>query len=245
MNAMTTYARAELVRTYRNRRFFAFSLSFPLLVYFLVATPNRHEHDLAGSGISAPLYLMVGLATVGTMNAVLGTGGRIAIERTVGWTRHLRATPLRPPAYIGTKVAIGYLTALVTIAVMYVAGYSLGVRLPLLDWLGMTGLLLIGLLPFAALGILIGHAVSVDAIGPAIGGTSAVMGFLGGAWFPLGTGFMHDVAQALPSYWLVHSSAVSLGGAGWSVTGWLVVLGWAAVLAAGAVWAYRRDTERA
>jgi ABC-2 type transport system permease protein len=71
------------------------------------------------------------------------------------------------------------------------------------------------------------------------------MGFLGGAWFPLGTGFMHDVAQALPSYWLVRSSAVSLGGAGWSMTGWLVVIGWFAILAAGAVWAYRRDTQRA
>ena len=240
-----TYARAELMRTFRNRRFFVFSLSFPLVLYLLVAGPNRHEHDLAGSGISAPLYFMAGLATIGTINAVLGTGGRIAIERTLGWTRHLRATPLRPRAYIGTKVLIGYLSALLTIAVMSVAGISLGVSMPLVDWLGMSALLLVGLLPFAAMGILIGHLVSVDAVGPAIGGTSAVLGFLGGSWFPLGPGFLHDVALGLPSYWLVQSSAVARGGGGWSATGWLVVIGWSVVLAAAALWAYRRDTQRA
>ena len=239
------YTRSELLRTFRNRRFFVFSLGFPLVLYVLIAAPNRGEHDLGGSGISAPLYLMIGLATLGTMNSILGAGARIALERTAGWTRHLRATPLRPRAYFATKVLTGYLTALVTVAVLYAAGASLGVRLPASEWLGMTGLLLVGLLPFAALGIMLGHLVGVDALGPAIGGTTGLLSFLGGAWFPLGPGFLHDVAQALPSYWLVQASAVSRGGGGWSAVGWLVVLGWTVVLAAAALWAYRRDTQRA
>ena len=66
----TTYVRYELMRMLRNRRFFLFSLGFPLVLYFLIAGPNRHEHNLAGSGISAPLYFMVGLAAFGTMNSV-------------------------------------------------------------------------------------------------------------------------------------------------------------------------------
>jgi ABC-2 type transport system permease protein len=240
-----TYVRYEMLRTFRNRRFFLFSLGFPLVLYVLVAAPNRGVHDLGGSGIGAPLYLMIGLATLGTMNAVLGAGGRIAVERTVGWTRHLRATPLRPRTYIVTKVLGGYLTATVTIAVLYTAGIALGVRLSASEWLGMTGLLLVGLLPFSALAIALGHLVGVDALGPAIGGTTGLLTFLGGAWFPLGPGLLRDVAQALPSYWLVRASAVSRGGGGWSATGWLVVGVWAVALAAAAVWAYRRDTERA
>jgi ABC-2 type transport system permease protein len=240
-----TYIRYEVLRTFRNRRFFFFSLGFPLVVYLLVATPNRAEHDLGGSGIGAPLYLMIGLATFGTMNAVLGAGGRIAGERTVGWTRHLRATPLRPRAYLATKVLGGYLTAIVTIVVLYSAGIALGVSLPVTGWLEMTGLLLVGLLPFSALAIALGHVVGVDALGPAIGGTTGLLSLLGGAWFPLGPGFLHDVAQALPSYWLVQASAVAHGGGGWTATGWLVVLGWTLALGAAAVWAYRRDTERA
>jgi ABC-2 type transport system permease protein len=241
----STYFRYELIRNFRNRRFFVFTVGFPLALYLLIATPNRHEDDLGGSGISAPLYFMVGLAALGTMNAVVGGGARIAVERFLGWTRQLRLSPLSPAAYIGTKVAAAYLTALVTIAVLYAAGIALGVSLSAGSWLQMTGLLLVGLLPFAALGILLGHLLGVDAVGPTIGGLSGLLGFLGGVWFPLDDGAMRDIAQALPAFWLVQASHVSLGGPGWSATGWLVVAGWTAALTLLAAYAYRRDTRRA
>ena len=241
----STYARVELLRSFRNRRFLMFSLGFPLALYFLIAVPNRHEQSLNGSGIPAALYFMVSLAAFGTMNAVVGAGGRIAVERTIGWTRQLRLTPLRPRVYIGTKVAVAYATALLTIVVLYAAGGALGVSLSAGSWLQMTGLLLVGLLPFAALGIGLGHLVGVEAVGPAVGGLTALLAFLGGVWFPLGTGVMHDIAQALPSYWLVQASHVSLGGPGWSTTGWLVVSAWTVGLSLLAAAAYRRDTKRA
>jgi len=242
---MSTFIRYELVRNFRNRRFFVFTIGFPLALFLLIAVPNRHEENLGGSGISAPLYFMVGLAALGTMNAVVGGGARIAFERVTGWTRQLRLTPLRPRAYFGTKVAAAYLSALLTIAVLYAAGIGLGVSLSTGAWLQMTALLLVGLLPFAALGIMLGHLLGVEAVGPTIGGLSGVLGFLGGVWFPLGGGVMRDIAQALPSFWLVQASHVSLGGPGWSTTGWLVVAGWTALLSLLAVYAYRRDTARA
>jgi len=241
----STFIRYELMRNFRNRRFFVFTIGFPLALFLLIAVPNRHEDNLGGSGISAPLYFMVGLAALGTMNAVVGGGARIAFERVTGWTRQLRLTPLRPRAYFGTKVAAAYLSALLTIAVLYAAGIGLGVSLSTGAWLQMTALLLVGLLPFAALGIMLGHLLGVEAVGPTIGGLSGVLGFLGGVWFPLGGGVMRDIAQALPSFWLVQASHVSLGGPGWSTTGWLVVAGWTVLLSLLAVYAYRRDTARA
>ena len=241
----STYALHELRRNFRNRRFFVFTIGFPLALYLLIAVPNRNETNLAGSGISAPLYFMVGLAALGTMNAVVGAGARIAFERFAGWTRQLRLTPLSPRAYFGTKVAAAYATALTTIVALYAAGISLGVSMSPGKWLEMTGLLLVGLLPFAALGIVLGHLLGVEAVGPTIGGLSGVLGFLGGVWFPLGDGVMHDIAEALPSFWLVQASHVSLGGSGWSATGWLVVGAWTAALSLLAVYAYRRDTRRA
>jgi len=241
----STFIRYELMRNFRNRRFFVFTVGFPLALYLLIAAPNRHEESLAGSGIPAPLYFMVGLAALGTMNAIVGGGARIAYERVSGWTRQLRLTPLRPRAYFGTKVAAGYLSASLTIAALYTAGIVLGVHLSAGRWLEMTGLLLIGLLPFAALGIFLGHVLGVEAVGPTVGGLGGLLGFLGGVWFPLGGGVMHDIAQALPSFWLVQASHVSLGGQGWSATGWLVVTAWTVVLSVLAVYAYRRDTARA
>ena len=98
----TTYVRFELLRLLRNRRFFLFSLGFPLVLYFLIAGPNRNVHDLGGTGIPAPLYFMIGLAAFGTMNSVLAGGARIALDRSVGWTRQLRLTPLSPRSYLVT-----------------------------------------------------------------------------------------------------------------------------------------------
>src|SRR5689334_17414426 len=108
---MTVYARYELMRTFRNRRFVVFSLGFPIVLYFMIAGPNRNEVNLAGSGISAPVYFMVGLTAFGAMNAVLSMGARIAAERTVGWNRQLRLTPLSTGRYFRVKVLTAYATA--------------------------------------------------------------------------------------------------------------------------------------
>ncbi len=240
-----SYTRYELLRTFRNRRFFLLSLGFPLVLYYVIAGPNRSVSSLAGSGVSAPLYYMAGLASFGTMSAMLSAGGRIANERSVGWTRQLRITPLPPLAYFRAKLVTAYALALVSILALYAAGATLGVGMSAVRWLAMTGLILIGLVPFAAFGVALGHVLTPDSIGPAIGGSVSLLALLGGTWFPLGhSGVLHDIAQFLPSYWLVQASHVALGGAAWSGRGWLVLAGWTGLLSVLAVRLYRRDTGR-
>jgi ABC-2 type transport system permease protein len=243
VNALV-YARYELRRTFRNRRFFVFSLGFPLVLYYLIALPNRDESSLGGTGLSAPLYFMVGLAAFGAMNSVLSVGARIAGERTVGWNRQLRLTPLSTRTYFRVKVLTAYATAVLTIALLFVAGATLGVRLDAAHWLEMSGLMLVGLVPFAALGIVMGHLLTTESIGPAMGGTTALLALLGGVWFPITSGTLHEIAEGLPSYWLVQASHVGLGEAGWGATGWAVVAAWSIAGAAVARRAYRRDTRR-
>jgi ABC-2 type transport system permease protein len=240
-----TYTRYELLRAIRNRRVIIFALAFPVILYLAIAGPSRHVTDFSGTGISAPLYFMVGLAAFATMNAMLASGGRIAADRAVGWNRQLRVSPLSPHAYIGTKVLTGYLLAGCSIIVLYACGAALGVSLPAGRWLEMTALLLIGLIPFAALGLALGHLLSADSIGPAVGGLVGVLALLGGSWFPIsGHGFVHDLAQALPSYWLVQASHVGLGEGGWGVHGWVVMTLWTVALTALASRAYQHDTGR-
>jgi ABC-2 type transport system permease protein len=244
MSAMA-YTRYELLRAFRNKRFFLFSLGFPLALYFITAGPSQGESNLQGTGLSAPLYFMVSMASWGTMTAMLGTGARIAGERQVGWNRQLRISPLSAFAYLRAKVAISYLMAGMSIILLYAAGMILGVRLPVGEWLGMTGLILVGLIPFAAAGIYLGHKLTVDSIGPAIGGGTALLALVSGTWFPVQSGFLHDVAQGLPSYWLVQANRVALGGNGWGARGWMVVAAWSVVLIVLAARAYRGDTGRA
>jgi ABC-2 type transport system permease protein len=214
------YTRFELLRTLRNRRFLLLSLVIPLVLYFTIAAP-RAGQTIAGTRISWALYYMVGLASFGTMSGMLSSGARIAGERAVGWNRQLRITPLRPSAYFRAKVLTAYMMALISMAAMFISGAALGVDLSALHWLELIALMLVGLVPFAALAL------------------------LGGTWFPLGhSGFLYQLARYLPSYWLVQASHVALGGAPWPARGWIVIAAWTAILTRLAQRAYRRDTGR-
>ena len=246
-----TYARYELLRTFRNVRFFIWALVFPLVMYFLIAGPNKNVHDLGHTtgfaGYFAPLYYMVSLAAWGAMMSVMAGGARIAAERSVGWNRQLRLTPLSTRTYFRAKVATSYVLALISIGLLYLSGAMLGVRLPADKWLQMTGLILVAAIPFAAIGIFMGHIMSVDSMGPALGGVTALFAFLGGVWFPItGDGFFKVLAECLPSYWLVQAGRLGLGQEGqvWGVKGWLCIAAWTVVFAFLAMKAYQRDTKR-
>lgn len=134
--------------------------------------------------------------------------------------------------------------SITTLVLLYLAGTVLGVRLAASQWLEMSGLILVALLPFAALGITIGHLMNVDSIGPLTGGLVAILAFLAGTWFPLTSGFLYDIGQYIPGYWIVQGSHVALHGRGWTTEGWVVVAAWTVVLVVLARVAYRRDTQR-
>jgi ABC-2 type transport system permease protein len=242
MSTSLTYLRYELLRTVRNTRFFIFSLIFPLILFFVVAGANK---SLTLGGIPFPTYYLAGMISWGTMAAVLAGGARIAAERSVGWNRQLRLTPLTPRTYFRAKVITGYALAAVSIVLLCAAGVSLGVHLSPSRWATMIGLILLGLIPFAALGVWLGHVLTVDSMGPALGGITALFALLGGAWGPIGqSGFMLRLIELLPSYWLVQAGHVAYTGETWPAKAWIVIAVWAAVFTGLAARAYRRDTQR-
>ncbi len=238
-----TYLRYELLRNFRNWRFVMFSLAYPVVLYFVVTSPQRHS---TFDGVAFPLYFMAGMAAVGTMIAVLSSGARIAADRSAGWTRQLRITPLTAGDYLGAKVACGFLMALAAIVLVSLSGTALGVRLSTGEWLTMIGLMLVGLVPITVLGIVLGHLVTPDSLAPAAGGTIMLLALLGGAYgFLLAkSGALFDLIKALPSYWIVQAGKTALGGGGWPAEGWIVIAAWTALLAPIAVLVYRRDTSR-
>ncbi|MCU1501017.1 MAG: transporter permease [Ilumatobacteraceae bacterium] len=243
----TTYAKYEVLRLVRNKRAFIFSLIFPLALFLVIAGSNKDQFIDAGNvHLPFPTFYMVSMASYGAMIAAISGGARVALERSVGWTRQLRLTPLKVRTYFSTKVLTAYAMALVSIALLYIAGISYGVRIsPFGRWLGMTGLLLVGVLPFVALGIAIGHLLTIDAMGPAVGGGSAFFGFLGGQWFPLPDhGALHYIGEATPSYWLTQASHVGIGAPSWNAQGWLIVGAWIVATTLLAGWSYRRDPNR-
>ncbi|MCW2523234.1 MAG: type transporter [Frankiales bacterium] len=241
MNAI--YFRYEILRLFRNRQNFIFSLIFPIVLYLVIAGQNK---DAVVGDLPFPTYYMAGMITFGGLGAVIGGGARIAFERDRGWTRQLRISPLSPLSYLRTKVATSYLMAAITITLLYVAGISLGVRMPLQRWVEMTALILIGLIPFVALGIMLGHLIKSDSMGPVMGGGMSFLSIFGGAFGQLGAdgSLFNKITQVIPSYWIVRAGQTATGGRAWGTTGWVVVAVWSIVLTYGAMWAYRRDAGR-
>lgn len=241
------YTRWDVVRTLRNFRFLIFSLVFPLVLLVVVGGANKDVSDFAGSGISFALYYTAGMVAFGTMMAVVSGGARIAPERQIGWVRQLRLTPLSPTTYVAAKVVSGYVLALLSILVLSLVGVlALGVSLPAAGWVRMIALILVGLIPFAALGVWLGHALSVDSMGPALGGLVSLLALLGGAWGPLtgDSGILHDLVELLPSYWLVQAGQSAYTGQWWPAKAWIVLVVWSVVMALLARRAYARDGAR-
>ena len=237
-----TYTGYELKRTFRNKRFFYFSLGFPLLLFFTIGGSQKGT-DIT-PGVSFTEYYMVGMAGWGAMTAVLAGGGRIAQERSVGWLRLLKLTPLSVAGYFRAKVVTSYLMALLSLALLFAAGLSLGVRLPADQWLQMAGLVLVALVPMAILGIILGHVLTPDSVGPVLGGLSSLFAFVGGAWF-LPEGWLATVGQYIPSYWLTQAGRMTVAGDSWPAKGWLVIAVWTVALTVVAARVYRREETRA
>ena len=101
-------------------------------------------------------------------------------------------------------------------------------------------------MPFAALGILLGHLLTPDSIGPGARRRHLAAGAPRRHLVPAPqrTASCTTSAQYIPSYWLVQASHVALGGAAWSTMGWVVMVAWTVVLGVLAARAYRRDTGR-
>ena len=238
-----TYLKFEVLRTLRNRRFLIFALIFPLILFFAIAGPNK---NVIVEGIHFPLYYMTGMAAWGSMTAILSSGARIASERQIGWTRQLKITPLSTRTYFITKVLCGYMMAFFTLIALGLAGLGLGVQLAGLQWCKLAALLTIGLIPFAVIGILLGHLMKVDSLGPALGGVTSLFALLGGSFGPIfQSGFMLKVVQDIPSYWLVKSSQSVLSPSGWPPSQfWIVIAIWTLVMGRLAALVYRRDSKR-
>jgi ABC-2 type transport system permease protein len=240
-----TYLRLELLRALRSPRYFVFVVGMPVGLFLLFASLYG---DGTQDGISGKAWLMVSMSVFGAMGAAVSVGGRIAGERQVGWTRQLRLTPLPGWAYVASKAGTGLLVAVPALALVYAVGAAAeGVRLPAARWALAAGWSLLALAPFIALGIWLGHRLTVDVIGPLSGALFTALGVLGGIWVPIDQlpSGLGTVARDLPSYWLAQAGREPLAGSwvGWHGIGVLAL--WTAAFALLAARAYRRDTARA
>src|SRR4029077_9456691 len=103
-----------------------------------------------------------------------------SIERAQGWSRQLRLTPLRPPAYIAIKLMTAMLLGLASVTVVYIAGALDGVSMTIEAWVLSGVLAWVSSLLFAAFGLFMGYLLPSENVMQFIGPVIGVFAFFGG-----------------------------------------------------------------
>jgi ABC-2 type transport system permease protein len=237
------YLLLEVRRTLRSTRFLIFSIAFPVLLFMLyVAIFAKGDKAVAG-------VLMVNMTAFGALSAALFSGGRVALERALGWQRQLRLTPLPGSGYLAAKGITAMLLAVPTVVLVPLVGVVVeGVSLDAAGWLRVTVGIWLAVIPFALIGLLVGQIGTPDSMQPIMSLLMMSMSLVGGIFIPIDTmpGWLLDVAQVLPSYWLgqVGRGAVTTDLSADLGKTVLVLAVWTAVLGLAVVRRYRRDSAR-
>jgi ABC-2 type transport system permease protein len=236
----------ELRRMVRNRRTVIFSVVLPVVFFLLFGTGKDYSLQSAGPHGNWAASIMISMALYGAMLSTTSGGAMVAVERSQGWSRQLRLTPLTPTAYIAVKVLVAMLLGAISVAVTYAAGGLTQARMDGHLWLETALIAWVGSLVFAAFGVFMGYLLPSENVMQILGPGLALLAFLGGLFTPLdqmGSTFQ-TIAKFTPMYGLSQLTHAPLtgGGAGWTAVVNVVV--WLAVFAGGAAWRFRRDTAR-
>ncbi|MBD2036578.1 ABC transporter ATP-binding protein/permease [Leptolyngbya sp. FACHB-321] len=92
-------------------------------------------------------------------------GKRIAIERVEGWLKLLRVTPLPPSIYLAAKLVMTMLVLIASLSIIFAIGiFKFGLHQSLTQWLALSAGLLLGIIPFAIIGITLGYVIPPKAL---------------------------------------------------------------------------------
>lgn len=234
---------AESRRLTREPMFLIGTVGFPVLFYSLFGLPR------GGVGPEVSRAALLNLAAFSLVSlSLFSFGANVAAERSGGWLRLMRASPMPLWAYLSAKLLAAWLYgALAVTLLMLYAGAVGGV------WLGSPGVyglallkLLLGASPLVALGLAIGFLAPPAAAGPLANVFSLLLVFLGGLALPLPMlpPALARWAPLLPTFHLGAVAGSVLSPVPGEAGHWLVILATTLLLGALALWGLRRDESR-
>lgn len=246
---LIAFARLEIRRAIRNRRFVILSVAIPTVFYLLYTGVLRDTDTVQPIGdLPWNAYFMVSMASYGAIIASLLGAQAIATERQQGWTRTLRVTALRPSLYVITKLAVSWLLTIPAIALVTLAGLALNhVSIGPAQLVSTVAALALGALPFAAFGVLVGYTFE-PATAQAIAMVSSLsLALLGGLWAPVSTfpDTLATIAKVLPSYRFADLGRTVAAGRLPDVADGLILATYAIAIGALVFWRYRSDEHGA
>jgi len=244
-SALAAFLRLEFRRAFRNRRYVLFAVAFPTVFYLLytgVLSKAAADADAPVGGTVWRTYFMVSMAAYAAIGAALGGAVVIAQDRASGWARQLRVTPLPAVAYVVGKLVVSYVVTIPAIAVVLLTGLLLNhVELAGTAWLELLALLVLGSIPFAALGLLIGYLFDAGSAQGAMVLVLFSLSILGGLWAPVSSfpDSLATIGRMLPSYRLADLGRGAVTGEASLIEDVLILAVYAVVIGGLVAWRYR------
>jgi|SRR5579872_540082 len=234
----------EFLKNLRLRVYTASVLSFPIMFYIFFGLLMKNQTIGA---TRMPTYLIATYGTFGIMGASLfGTAAGLSSDRGLGWLQVKRASPMPPFAYFIAKIVTCMVFSTIIVLSLIALGITLGgVRMPVITFAQLLGTLVIGSLPFSAMGLALGYFTGPNSAPSMINLMYLPMSFCSGLWVPLMflPKALRQFALVLPPY---HLSQLALGtvGAGTreaASTHWGVLLGFTMICLGVARIGFQRD----
>ena len=232
--------KAELMRLVRNKRYFFFTLAFPVVLYLLIG----RSVNSSAYGVAFGAYYMISMSTFGAFSGALnGNSQRISQEKKEGWIRQLRLTPLPANAYVVSKVLVSMATTIPSIVIVLLLGRFYGnVHLAAWQWPVIAVVVWFGSTIFAALAVAIGYRFAPEQVQPITLIVYFIFAILGGLWFPL-SGALGKVGQFTPTYQAVKIGTDVIAGAAVPIGLAIGLVVWLGVFIALATAAVRSTAE--
>lgn len=239
------YIGLESARQLKNVLGLIFTFAIPLLMLLVFGSAYGSGGAMdKTTGLPWVVVTTIQMAGFGGMMAALGQAFNIVTERSIGWNRQLRVTPLSGTGYMVSKVVSALAVSLVSIVLlMVVAVVVLRADLSFAGWAMAALGLWFGVIPFAFIAVLIGQFAKPQFAQPLFMIVFFGMAIIGGLWIPLQIipGWVSNIAQVVPSYWLNILGQMGASLSGDIMKPVLVLVAWTVVLAAFVIWRYRRD----
>jgi ABC-2 type transport system permease protein len=213
MKATWAQCKSEMLRTARNKRFVFFSVMMPIALYFIFTSTMGNNTKIGNVNWSA--YYLMSMTVYGVIGASLTSlAQRISKERTEGWVRLLRITPLPSWSYVFSKVAAQAVINLVIIVVMFlIAGFANKIDLSTAAWVESGLWIWVGGFSFMAIAMLLGTMRNADSVQVLSIIIYMGLSILGGLWMP--TTSMSETMQTIAKY----TPTFRLGQGAWNLIG--------------------------
>ncbi|WP_309571555.1 ABC transporter permease [Deinococcus sp.] len=245
--ALGALALAELRRMLRNPMFAVGTIGFPVIFFSLFGLGAVNEVTDQGFKVGPLILVNFGAYSLLSL-AMFSFGSAVALERTGGWLRLLRASPMPTTLYFAGKLLAALAFSALSLGILYTFAHFVGgVTIPVGTALLLLIKLLLGMIPLTLLGLCIGFLVSPTAAQITANLVSVIMSFASGLFTPLDQmpAFVQKVAPFLPAY---HLGAVArgtvVGQSSGEATHWLALAAFTVIFGALAAWGLRRDEAR-